>query len=36
MSCPLNSFVPSEGEGRSTESVPTPLDFARDERSLFT
>jgi oxygen-independent coproporphyrinogen-3 oxidase len=27
------SFVPSETEGRCTDLVPAPLDFARDERS---
>ena len=27
-----DSFVPSEVEGRFSESVPAPLDFARDER----
>jgi len=30
--CPQDSFVPSEVEGRPSQSVPAPLDFARDER----
>ena len=31
-----NAFVPSEVEGRCTDSLPAPLDFARDERSCAT
>src|SRR5438309_9988076 len=34
MSDSPGSFVPSEVEGRTSDSVPAPLDFARDERNL--